>query len=110
MVKRIALALAVFVVWFLIGGFMWLVLYSSIAMAMLGGNATPPLLWRMSRDFGVFVLPVIMTLGGVPAAAQILRGNPVTKAVGIAAVVCFLAWLGTWFMVFAAPDVFGWWW
>ncbi len=110
MVKRIALAAAVFGAWFLAGGFVWAILYESISLAMLGGNYTPPLAWRLSRDFGIFVLPFIMTFGGVPTAIQIARGKPAGPIFVFTAAACIALWGATWFMVFAAPDVFGWWW
>jgi hypothetical protein len=56
------------------------------------------------------VLPILLTLGGVPAAIQIARGNAWKKTASIALVVCFTSWVVIVGIDFLGLSVFGWSW
>lgn len=99
-----------FLAWFVCGGLAaantvpWLLLYT------IGGVSTPPAIWSLCLFLGVIVLPILLPLGGVPAAIRIARGRPWEKVALLAFAVCATAWLLLAGTVFWGPSVFGWTW
>lgn len=99
-----------FLGWFIAGGSVALVTFVMFVIAGIGGVSAPPDIWMLFRMLGLFVLPPVLTLGGVPAAIQITHGKAWKKSALIALAVCAISWLILVGVVFFGPTVFGWSW
>ena len=60
-------------VWAAIGGGIGVATASLFAIGSLGGIQTPPAYWWFFVKMGVFVVPPVLVLSGVPAAVLIAR-------------------------------------
>lgn len=99
-----------FLAWFVLGGSVALVTFVMLVFAGIGGFRTPPDTWVTFHLLGLFVLPFLLTLGGVPAAIQIAHGHAWKKTAWTAFVVCAATWLVIVGVVFFGPSIFDWSW
>ena len=108
--KRFVQGLSVLILWMAVGLFVSAMMYESLFMTMLGGNYSPPVIWRIARDFGLVVMPVLLVFGGLPLSIQLWRGRPWRRVFLISLGTCLLSVAVVIFVVFYGPGVFGWWW
>lgn len=87
--KAILLGLA----WFVVGGAVGGATAILFAIGSLGGVSTPPAYWWVFVKLGIFLLPPLLALGGIPAAIQLARDKPWMPAAAVAFVVDVVAWL-----------------
>ena len=99
-----------FFTWFFFGGFLGLATFVMFLMAAIGGVSTPPGIWIIFWGLGLVGLPVLLALGGLPAAIQISHGNPWKKTARISFAVCIASWVVIAGIVFLGPSIFGWSW
>lgn len=99
-----------FLKWFVVGGLVAFVTFVTLLLAGIGGVRMPPDIWMTFRFLGMFVLPFLLTLGGVPAAIQIANSQPWKRSAVIAFVVCATSWVVIVGVVLFGPSIFGWSW
>ena len=100
-----------FLAWFLVGGFVGLLTFVFLMFAAMGGVWTPPGVWLFFLSIGTLVLPIMLALGGLPAAIQIAQGQATWKRTArISLAVCVTSWVVVVGVVFLGPSVFGWSW
>ncbi len=76
-------------VWFAVGWAVAQLLFATyFDMALWGGEGKSGL-WKATLNFGLTVLPVMLLLGGLPAAIQIWRGRPYRTAMLVPLIICF---------------------
>ncbi|WP_338466245.1 hypothetical protein RXV95_11810 [Novosphingobium sp. ZN18A2] len=103
-------AILFFAGWFLLGAAVATATLWEFVIASIGGVFDPPVVWTLARDIGSLVLPLLLSLGGIPAAVQIWRRRPWKMAALVSLATCALAWFVFVFLVLWAPGVFGWTW
>jgi len=108
--RRLGQGILLLAAWLVVGWVLAAAIYKNLLPTLLGGNYKPPEIWRITRDFGLVVLPFLLMLGGVPASIQIWRGRPWRMAFLTALGVCVLSATVVVFIVFFGPAIFGWWW
>ena len=99
-----------FLAWFCVGGFLGLATFMMFLMAAIGGVSTPPGIWMIFWGLGLVPLPVLLALGGLPAAIQISHGDAWKKTAYISLAVCVASWVVIVGVVFLGPSIFGWSW
>lgn len=97
-----------FLGWFVVGGLVALVTFVMFLIAAIGGVSAPPDIWMFFYSLGIVVLPILLTLGGVPAAIQIARGKAWRKTASVALAVCVTSWVVVVGVVLLAPSILGW--
>ena len=101
-------AFGFFLVWLFAGGLMGVMTFLMFLVAGIGGAATPPGAWLMFWTLGTFALPILLALGGLPAAIQIARGEAWERTAWITLAVCVASWGVLAGIVFLGPSIFGW--
>ena len=96
--------------WFFVGGLLALATFVMFLMAAIGGVSTPPGIWVIFWGLGLVGLPVLLALGGLPAAIQISHGNEWKRTALISLAVCITSWVVIVGVVFLGPSIFGWSW
>jgi len=99
-----------FFLWFFVGGLLALMTFVMFLMAAVGGVSTPPGIWMIFWGLGLVALPVLLALGGLPAAVQISHGREWKKTALITLAVCIASWVVIAGIVFFGPSIFGWSW
>lgn len=79
--------------WFLVGGAVGGSTAILFAIGSLGGVTTPPAYWWVFVKLGIFLLPPLLALGGIPAAIQIGHGRPWIKFALVAFAIDVVAWI-----------------
>ena len=105
-----AKAIGFFLVWFIAGGLLGLMTFLIFLMAAIGGVSTPNSIWLIFWALGTYILPILLALGGLPAAIQIAQGEEHKKTALITLAVSVTSWLVLAGIVFLGPPIFGWSW
>ena len=89
---------------------MGLMTFVMFLVAGIGGVSTPPGAWLIFWALGTFALPILLALGGLPAAIKIARSEAWKKTAWTTLAVCATSWVLLAGIVFLGPSIFGWSW
>ena len=77
---------------------------------LLVGNFAPPKVFWVSLHLGIYLMPIVLIFGGLPAAIQLMRGRPWKVAALVSFAICLIIWAVPTFIVVLGPSIWGWVW
>jgi hypothetical protein len=77
---------------------------------LLTGFSAPPEIFWVCLHLGIYVMPFLLILGGVPGAIQLMRRRPWKAAAIVSFTICATTWAVLTFIVVFGPSVWGWTW
>jgi hypothetical protein len=81
------------VAWFLVGGAVGGATAILFAIGSLGGITTPPAYWWVFVKLGVFLVPPLLSLSGIPPAIRIAKERPWIKLAAFLFAFDVVTWL-----------------